>query len=577
MSVHQMFRRVPVPAQTQQRGQPYIIPAPTRGIILSENLTFMQPGGCMISDNWVPTMRGVKLRGGCMRWCDLHALDATVPPVPDPLRKPVVSGFEYVSAIASRMFAANINTLYDITLSVPVVVKSGQTSGNYASAQFANAAGDWLIAVNDRGDYPLRFNGTTWEVLDYALGTPPPNLITGPPGSAVEHGKNLVYVWKYSNRLFFIEYNSMNAWYLDVNSVGGALKQVPLSGAAARGGKLIFGATWSIDAGDGTDDKCVFYTTEGEALVFSGISPESAETWHQDGRYTVSKPMGMNAHMPIGGDLLIATYDGIIPLSQAITKTAEQLDLVAVTRNIKPLWRTEVADKNDHPWTMKKWDEYGGTFVTTPGGPPGARSCLVANSATNAWCRFVGYDAMCFMYFRGNLFFGTQDGTIMQADRTGLDDGKPYTAVLVGGWEMFQTPPATVVWRQARASFTSSSGEPFQPQLAACTDYQIRLPPAPSAGPDPGAEDVWDQGLWGPDMGPPPPPVPTPEEKELYAQWDQPSALLDPIVRNTGWVSIGETGFSHAPIVQVTVSQKGKPRVELISISCMHERVGANV
>ena len=50
---------------------------------------------------------------------------------------------------------------------------------------------------------------------------------------------------------------------------------------------------------------------------------------------------------------------------------------------------------------------------------------------------------------RGDMFFGTQDGLIMQADRTGYDDGVPYVATLVGGWEMFQSPSEHVVWHQA--------------------------------------------------------------------------------------------------------------------------------
>ena len=32
----------------------------------------MQPGGALVQDNWAPTMRGVKLRGGYVRWCDLY-------------------------------------------------------------------------------------------------------------------------------------------------------------------------------------------------------------------------------------------------------------------------------------------------------------------------------------------------------------------------------------------------------------------------------------------------------------------------------------------------------------------------
>jgi hypothetical protein len=40
-------------------------------------------------------------------------------------------------------------------------------------------------------------------------------------------------------------------------------------------------------------------------------------------------------------------------------------------------------------------------------------------------------------------------------------------------------------------------------------------------------------------------------------------------------VSIGMTGFSHAPIVQVTVAQQAKPEVELISIAATFERAAS--
>ena len=99
------------------------------------------------------------------------------------------------------------------------------------------------------------------------------------------------------------------------------------------------------------------------------------------------------------------------------------------------------------------------------------------------------------------------------------------------------------------------------------------IPPPPDPGPDPGLLDVWDQGLWGPTPTSNPP---TPEDKEDYAQWDQPGAGVPPI-KNTMWVSIGETGFSHAPIVQVSVEQQIRPNVELVSVSATFLRMAANV
>jgi hypothetical protein len=560
MSKHEAFRRAAVPQQVAQQLQTITIPAPTRGIIQNENEAYMQPGGAVVCDNWKPTMKGVSLRGGFNRWCVL----------PDEV--PIVSGFQYASGNNQRMFAGQATKLYDVTTNTPTLIKSGQTSGNYVAAQLANQGGDWMIVVNDAGNAPLRFDGATWVTLNASQIDV--DLVKY-PGARVDGGANLVYVCKYRNRLFFIELNSMNAWYLGLNSVGGNLEMIPLSGAATKGGKLLFCASWSIDAGDGIDDKLVFCTDLGELLIFTGSNPADPANWRQEGRYQMSPPLGMNAHLAVGGDLLIATVDGIMPTSGAITKDRAELELAAITRQIKPMWREEAIDKREHPWTMCKWDEYGGIFTTVPGDLPGKQKCLVVNAATGAWTRFTGWDCMCFLRMRGDMFFGTQKGIVMQADRTGTDDGKPYVAVLVGGWEMFQSPSQTVTWRQSRASFSARAGEPFQPQLSATTDYVVTLPTPPPAGPDPGVLDLWDAGLWGPPgSGTPNPPPPA--DVATYAQWDT-GVPPKPVVRNTGWVSIGLTGYSHAPVVQVTVAQAAKPEVDLISIAATFERAGVNV
>jgi len=751
MSPYVAFRRQAVDQQVAQNLRALTFPAPTRGIIENENETYMQPGGCMVLDNWAPTMRGIKLRGGTVLHVDLHSLqnpawannthytpfdnprrrydaadgsswdcntdhtsaaapttfaqDRAAHPdywIPAPastlFRKPVISAFEYAHGNVHRMYAAHQDKLFEVTSNPPVVVALNQTSGNYTAAQLANAAGGpfgtgWMLVTNETGDPVLRFSGTTWYYVSgsksgaalwaistvYAINTlvmdgadhtiwkcltnhtstgtktfaqdrldnpgywtssAAPDgggYITGPLNTPVMDGNNLCYVWKYRNRLFFIELNSMNAWYLDNFAISGQLKLIPLAGSANLGGKLMFGASWSLDAGDGLDEKCLFVTNMGEVLIFTGTNPGDPLNWRQQGRYQLSPPMGINAHVQVGGDMLVLTVDGVIPLSQAITKDAGQLELAMLTRTIKRMWRSEVVAKRAAAWTVEKWDEYGAIFVAVPGGNPGDRHCLLANNATGAWARFTNYDATCFVKLRGDLFFGTQDGAIMQAERTGFDTiwddfagafvRRPYVATMVGGWEMFGASANQIVWHQARASFKSGAGEPFQPQLSATIDYQINIPPPPAVGPDPGVLDVWDQGKWGPDLpwlndhdyavndeayqedagtgqgtiwrcltahksaatGPfqsdragaaankwtlSSPPSQT--DITLYAQWDQSAPLLVP-VRNTMWVSIGMTGYAHAPIVQTTIGQTATPSVELISVSATYEPAGVNV
>ena len=76
--------------------------------------------------------------------------------------KPVISAFSYAERHSPQNVLANATKVYDVSSPTPVLVKSGQLDGNYSTSQMANAAGDFLIAVNDAGDLPLRFDGTAW-------------------------------------------------------------------------------------------------------------------------------------------------------------------------------------------------------------------------------------------------------------------------------------------------------------------------------------------------------------------------------------------------------------------------------
>ena len=143
----------------------------------------------------------------------------------------------------------------------------------------------------------------------------------------------------------------MNAWYGGIDAHGGALNIIPLSGAATKGGKLLFGATWSIDAGDGIDDKCVFVTDLGELLIFTGTDPGDAANWRQEGRYQVAPPLGMNAWItrrrPADRD-----GRGIVPVSKAITKSPTNSSLRrSPTRSIGVA--RAGAREARVPWSMK--------------------------------------------------------------------------------------------------------------------------------------------------------------------------------------------------------------------------------
>lgn len=342
----------------------------------------------------------------------------------------------------------------------------------------------------------------------------------------------------------------MSAWYLPVDSLGGAAVEISLRGVFQKGGALLFMATWSLDAGDGVDDKAVFVSTEGEAAVYEGSYPGGAD-WSLVGRYDLSPPLGKNATMRAGGDLLIATKEGIVPISAAITKDTAALSLAAVTRKIEPEWKRELLTRGTTlPWSLLKWPAYNMAIVGLPTQGTLDPNCLVVNIETGAWAKYTGWDTRCLGLFSDWAYFGTADGTILKCESTGSDNGAPYQCIAVHLFDHLKDIGPTHLIHQVRSTFLSS--RTFTPKASVSVNYVVSLPAAPSAAPNESTGNEWDVGLWD------------------TAVWD---AAGDRSV-TTRWTSVGKNGFVVAPQMQVTCGQTAAPDAELISMELTYEHGG---
>lgn len=338
---------------------------------------------------------------------------------------------------------------------------------------------------------------------------------------------NMSYLWSYKERLFFVEKDSLNAWYLqNVDSVGGPAVRFPLGGIFNLGGSLLFGASWSLDAGDGLSAKCIFVSTEGEVAVFSGAGPESTD-WTLVGVYRIGKPMGKTAHIRAGGDLVIATDIGFLPLSQALQRDYAALSPGAVSFNIEVAWNEAVALRSSVQWRCEVWPTAQMVIVALPTINEQRPEWFVANTRTGAWAPFVNWDATCVEVFQGRCFFGSQDGRVVEANVTGVDEGEPYTASYVPLFDDLGSPGSLKIPELARGVFRSKVT--LQEQMSAQADFQIELPSAPDSAPVPiGSE--WGTGVWG------------------QSTWGEEGVL----VTQQEWHSVGGEGYALATGTQIT-------------------------
>lgn len=488
------------------------IDAPINGIIES-----LPPGGkrgrdAEVLENWLPTLRGLAVRGGTQEHADISS--------------EVLTMATYASSGSQQMFATTASEIYEVTSSATAASAqvTGLTSGYWSFVQIGTSGGDFLIGVNG-SDSARQFDGTSWSTV---------SGITGVTTSSLN------YVWTHINRLFFIEEQTLKVWYLPSGSIGGAASDLNLAGVFQRGGDLLFGGTWSLDSGDGMDDKCVFVTTQGEVAIYSGSDPSDAATWALEGLFEIGKPLSPRGHIRVGGDLLIATDDGIIPLSSVFTKDASDLSLAAVSRPIQTTWKLE-ADRASDYLQLIKWTG-GETMLAIL---PGVDRVLSANLKTGAWAVQTGWSGNCAAELSNGVYVGTTTGVVKQIDITGADMGAPFTAKVLGAFQDFGDPIRIKAASMMRGRYLADSE--FDADYSVSVDFTPDFPASPAAVPNSPDVLVWGSGNWG-------------EKVWSKAPGDATTGVLD------SWVSVAGVGQEVAPGVQITSGGSTKMSVELVGI-----------
>lgn len=465
--------RAPLNKRGGQASQPLTYPAPTLGLVTATDIAGAQEGSASVLINFIPTLKGARIRGGSLKK-GLLAGGATVQ-----------TAFTYKYGTVQRMFMATNTAIFDVTSpAVPpattAAAVTGLTSGNWSTFQQTTTGGSFLLAFNG-SDARRVFDGTTWAT------TPALTFSDSTTSNAINFG------WTFKNRQWLIKNASLDAYYLPVNAIGGAAVVFPLGGVMQKGGSLLAGFTWSVESGDGPNDMCVFLSTEGEVAVYSGSDPASATDFQKRGLYQIGKPLGKNAIVRAGADVLIATVDGFIPLSQVFARDRATLSLTSSSRPIEDDWRA-AAQATGFGWSITQWPEMNLLFITYPSTVAAPDQTFVMNTQTGKWGIIRNWSARDFASIQGALFFGSTGGTVWQGDITGTDDDMSFSAVYLSFFAtagtLGQRKTGTLASMQVRARTKPNL------KLFARGNGNKSLPNSPQPTVSDGVVSAWDIGLW---------------------------------------------------------------------------------
>lgn len=397
------FRNAPIRFDA---GNAVAVPPPYGGINLRDDVSAIQVNQARFLDNWLPDSGALKVRPGYQA----HASDIGTGEVK------TLATFE--GTTAEVMLAAANGNIYDASSAGSASDLTGALAGfsedRWQHANFNNR----LLLVNGT-DAPLHFDGSAIAATAWT-------------GSGLTIA-NLVNVANVRNRLWFCENGSADVWYGGVGSITGALARFQLSQIASGGFCQAIGS-WSRDAGDGQDDLTVFVMSTGQIIVYQGDPASTFELVGKFGDESSAPPIGRQCLIKVGGELLIITRLGLLPLSAAM-RASSSLDfsILEPWGKIAALVRTEAESHG----AKAGWHgalHNGVLYVNIPQSEGALSKQIVLVTRTGAWATYSGWNASSIRAFDNRLYFGAQTGGLVRKVTRGDDNGLPVIATARGAF-----------------------------------------------------------------------------------------------------------------------------------------------
>jgi hypothetical protein len=377
------------------------IPAPVGGLNARDSIVAMGQTDAIILRNWWPQPYGCSIRKGYRKWAE--GLDGMVHSL---------AGYAGVGG-AFLYYAWAGTDFYNITTTgaVGAPVYTGLADNvPWQHVQLVNAAGAHLIAVNGANEGIIVSSGIPARIT--AGDGIAPNTWAGLDPS------NAVQVTVHQHRLWAVEKNTANGWFLPPDAIQGTFQKVDFGPLFSRGGFLLYLATWTMDDGNGAEDHLVAMSSEGQAAVFAGSDPEDDTKWALVGVYYMGQPVaGRRSYSKVGGDLIVLTQQGAASMSETLVSTKVENNASKLKSDkIQYLISTVTSQYgSEFGWQLVYLPELNMLMINVPTPVVTGNLQLASNQLINSWTEFTNMDAASWFPRPQNPLFGDYAGNVWLA------------------------------------------------------------------------------------------------------------------------------------------------------------------
>ena len=476
------------------------LPAPTSGIDARVAAAQMPPEVCLYSFNLIGGEYGMKLRNGYREWTtDVES----APAASDGVHTLMAFDSNTGGTTGSRLFAVTAEGIWDVTdyNSAPTLeatftdAQAGAGHGVYC--HYVDQAGkDWLMYADEiNGLWEYDSETGTWAV---------PTGITGPNIALI------AYVVVHKQRMWLVERNSSNAWYLPVASKTGAATAFYFGAKFQHGGTLRGLYNWTVDGGAGVDDYLVAISGAGDVIPYRGTDPSDVNTWTSVGTFFVgSVPNGRNFCGEYIGNLFILSSFGLISMSdllRGVNITEADYEGSLTYRIAAPIRAAMHLTRTEYGWEPKFLPQQGVLIINQPALVTSYEpKQWVQSLATRSWGEWRGVPVAAMEEWHGSVYIGGTDNIIRIMDGTRdkvlidtlnpAHNGYPIKFSLLTSYQDYGEPAQYKMVQMVRPDFFSQQKPSYQVKVY--YDYELVEFTAGVAPPEVSPEgDEWDSSLW---------------------------------------------------------------------------------
>lgn len=395
-------RRPTEPSRTQTAH----MPAPLAGLNTISPASALEPSECLVLYNMLAGENGLAARAGYEEW---------VTGIGEEVRTLISFKGSASDGTKDRLWACTTTGIWDCTSSTAtptqVVIFPTQdgNSGYGRYTSFVNTVPEhWLCYCDESNGYYAYAEATdTWAKVAAGLGA---NQINGVDPA------NFSAVMGWKNRLWFIQKDTQIAWYTAIGALFGTVQPFYFGSKFKYGGDLVGLWNWTIDGGAGVDDMLVAISSSGDLIIYQGTDPSSVNTFALKGVwYLGGVPVGRRIASDVGGDLLILSQLGLLPLSKLVAGQVIRDPNIYATAKITNLFTNLMSvRKNILGWDLKIHPNSNGIVLTLPAiaGTGHTGEQLFMSLTTRGWSYLQDLPMTCAESWAGDLYFGTVDGRV---------------------------------------------------------------------------------------------------------------------------------------------------------------------